>query len=77
MCVHSNDVCETCDMVYKRKVGGRPKRKQNIAGCPKAIMEHLYVQYWGQNANVQSPSQQSVLPHYDWMIWCVEAVVTS
>ena len=26
--VHSNDGCETCDTVNKRKVGGRPKRKQ-------------------------------------------------
>ena len=38
--VHSNDGCETCDMVNKRKVGGRPKRKQNIAGCPKVLTEH-------------------------------------
>ena len=40
--VHSNDVCETCDTVNKRKVGGRPKRKQKIAGCPKAITEHIH-----------------------------------
>ena len=30
-------------MVNKRKVDGRPKRKQNIAGSPKAIMEHIHV----------------------------------
>ena len=58
--VHSNDGCETCDMVNKRKVGGRLKRKQNIAECPKVITEH--VQYQGQKTNVQSPSQQTVLP---------------
>ena len=39
--VHSNDGCETCDMVNKRKVGGRLKRKQNIAECPKVITEHV------------------------------------
>ena len=34
--------CLSCDMVNKRKVGGRPKRKQNIAGCPKVITEHVH-----------------------------------
>ena len=37
--VHSIDGCETCDMVNKRKVGGRLKRKQE---CPKVITEHLW-----------------------------------
>ena len=36
--VHSNDAC---DMVNKRNVGGRSKKKQNIAGCPKAITKHI------------------------------------
>ena len=66
---------ETCDMVNKRKVGGRPKRKQNIAGCPKVITEH--VQYQGQNTNVQSPLQQTVLPltFVPWMILCVDNIL--
>ena len=60
--VHSNDGCETCDM-DKRKVGvGRPKRKQNIAGYPKAIMKRMYSNQ-GRNTSVQSPSQQTVLFH--------------
>ena len=66
-------------MVNKRKVGGRPKRKQKIAGCPKVIMEHIR-QYQGQNTNVQSPSQQTNFYHLRCvprMILCVEVVVTS
>ena len=49
-------------MVNKRKVGGRPKRKQNIEGCPKVITEHE--QYQGQNTNVQSPLKQTVFTTY-------------
>ena len=73
--VHSNDGCETCDMVNKKKVGRRLKRKQNIAECPKVITEH--VQYQGQKTNVQSPSQQTVLPLpcVPWMILCVDNIL--
>ena len=59
--VHSKHVCETCDMVNKRKVGGRPKRKQNIARCPKVITEHIRI----VSGPVQSPSQQPVFTTYD------------
>ena len=51
-------------MVNKRKVGGRPKRKQNIARCPKVITEHIN-------------SQFLPLLCVPWMILCVEVVITS
>ena len=31
-------VCETCDIVNKKRLMGI----QNIAGCPKAITEHIH-----------------------------------
>ena len=73
--VYSNDGCETCDMVNKERLAGRLKRKQNIAECPKVITEH--VQYQGQKTNVQSPSQQTVLPlpFVPWMILCVDNIL--
>ena len=74
--VHSNDVCETCDMVNKRKIG---KRKQKIAGCTKAITEHI--------RTVSGPIYKCSIPLktdrllpltiVPWMILRVEVVITS
>ena len=75
--MHSNDVCETCDTVNKRKVGGRPKKKQKIAGCPKAITEHLRT-VSGPKYKCSIPSKQTDFYHLQcapWMILCVEVVI--
>ena len=39
---HKDEVCSTCSMVEKRKIGGRPKSNPpSIQGCPKHLCDHI------------------------------------
>ena len=38
---HTGVGCITCSVVNTREVGGRPKTKHNIQGCPKQLLDHI------------------------------------
>ena len=57
-----NDVCETCDMVNKKKGLWETQEKTKYSWMSK---QNIYVQYQGHNTNVQSPSQQTAFTTYD------------
>ena len=64
-------MCEPCDIVYKRKVGGRHKRKKKNS--------KMYKGYYGTYKYIRAKIQMfnpDSFTTYDWMILCVEAVIT-
>ena len=54
-----NGVCETCDMVNKKKGLWETQEKTKYSRMSK---QNIYVQYQGHNTNVQSPHNRQLLP---------------